>query len=180
MGILSHYISAYPQSKYLFCQKEFKPIQNSLDIILFFNIHCVTVHKASARKEQNSTNLSKTTCQKLANEKPSLNSLNYYNSNIFNNSHCVSAYLRTHFDIHIRRHIKFIVFLFVVHKANEVYRKAHNRDNCVSTGIQLQKWQGRLQLLHKTTMLESKRCTADFPRGDLPTLKKANTLRFST
>ena len=44
---------------------------------------------------------------------------------------CVSAYLHTHFDIHLRQHIKFIVCLFVILKAT----------NCVSTGIQLQKWQ---------------------------------------
>ena len=37
--------------------------------------------RTSARKEQNSTDISKTTCQKLANGKRPLNSINYHNSN---------------------------------------------------------------------------------------------------
>ena len=60
--------------------ERFKPIEHSLDIYsLTYAVSQFT--RTSARKEQNSTNISKTTCQKLANEKRSLNSINYHNSN---------------------------------------------------------------------------------------------------
>ena len=51
--------------------ERFKPIQYSLDI-----------YSLTYAVSQHSTNISKTTCQKLANEKRSLNSINYHNSNI--------------------------------------------------------------------------------------------------
>ena len=60
--------------------ERFKPIEHSLDIYsLTYAVSQFT--RTSARKEQNSTNISKTTCQKLANEKRSLNSINYHNPN---------------------------------------------------------------------------------------------------
>ena len=53
----------------------------------------------------------------------------------------VTTYPRIHFSIHLRQHKMHTVCLFVVLKATEG-RKAHKRDNCVSTypalsGIQL-------------------------------------------
>ena len=54
--------------------------RHSLDI--YSLTHAVSQFtRTSARKEQNSTNISKTTCQKLASEKRSLNNINYHNSN---------------------------------------------------------------------------------------------------
>ena len=65
--------------------ERFKPIEHSLDIYsLTYAVSQLT--RTSGRKEQNSTNISKTTCQKLANEKRSLNSINYHNSN--NKTYC--------------------------------------------------------------------------------------------
>jgi len=46
----------------------------------------------------------------------------------------VTVYPRIHFDIHLRQRKKHTVCVFVVLKATEG-RKAHKRDNCISTKL---------------------------------------------
>ena len=69
----------------------FKPIEHSLDIYsLTYAVSQLT--RTSARKEQNSTNISKTaSCQILANEKRSLNSINDYKRNRNKSLHTACA-----------------------------------------------------------------------------------------
>ena len=66
--------------------ERFKPIEHSLDIYsLTYAVSQFT--RTSARKQQNSSNISKTTCQELANEKRSLNSINCHNPNTTNSTY---------------------------------------------------------------------------------------------
>ena len=65
---------------YIIIVRKIQTHRHSLDI--YSLIYAVSqFSRTSVRKEQNSSNISKTTCQKLANEKRSLNSINYHNSN---------------------------------------------------------------------------------------------------
>ena len=65
---------------YIIIVRKIQTHRHSLDIYsLTYAVSQFT--RTSVRKEQNSSNISKTTCQKLANEKRSLNSINYHNSN---------------------------------------------------------------------------------------------------
>ena len=66
--------------------KRFKPIEHSSDInSLTYAVSQFT--RTSAKKQQNSTNISKTTSQKLANEKLSFNCINYHNPKSNNSLH---------------------------------------------------------------------------------------------
>ena len=74
----------------------------------------------------------------------------------------VTAYLRIHFDIHLRQRKEYTVCLFVVLNTTEG-RKAHKRDNCVSTypalsGIQL--WSGRVFCSYSHVCLMAKNKTS--------------------
>ena len=70
--------------------KRFKPIEHSSDInSLTYAVSQFT--RTSEKKQQNSTNISKTTFQKLANEKLSFSSINCHNPNRNNSLHTTCA-----------------------------------------------------------------------------------------